>query len=342
MNHKIIASLPKIELHLHLDCSLSFDVVKQLRPDISEMEYKQNFTAPEKCSGLADILKHASSGIELMQTNEQLREVVKGLFIQLKKENVIYAEIRFAPLLHLDKGLSAEDVVEIVADSVKENSHSTGIKCGIILCTLRHYDEMKSFQTIKLVERYMKNTKIVGFGIAADEAGFPIDSHKKAFDYAIKRDIPRTAHAGEASGAESVWETLEHFKPQRIGHGVRSIEDEKLIEFLVKNEIHLEICPTCNIQTDIYKEYSDHPIDFLFKSGVSLGINTDGRSLVNVTLTDEYKKLATTFCWEAEHFYKCNVNALSHAFISNSEKEKLEQILRSNYNTNDVNNKIIK
>ncbi|GAI99642.1 unnamed protein product, partial [marine sediment metagenome] len=192
-------------------------------------------------------------------------------------------------------------------------------------------------QTIKLVERYIKNTKVVGFDIAADEAGFPIDLHKKAFKYAIKRDIPRTAHAGEARGAESVWETLEHFKPQRIGHGVRSVEDKELIEFLVKNEIHLEICPTCNIQTDIYKEYSDHPVDFLFKSGVSLGINTDGRSLVNVTLTDEYKKLATTFGWEAEHFYKCNVNALSHAFISNSEKEKLEQILKSNYNTGDVN-----
>lgn len=337
MNHKIIASLPKIELHLHLDCSLSFDVVKQLHPGISEMEYKQNFIAPEKCTGLSAILKYASSGIKLMQTGEQLREVVKGLFVQLKRENVIYAEIRFAPLLHLDKGLSAEDVVEIVTESVKENSHLTGIKCGIILCTLRHYNEVKSLQTIKLVERYIKNTKIVGFDIAGDEAGFPIDSHKKAFEYAIKRDIPRTAHAGEASGAESVWETLVYFKPQRIGHGVRSTEDEKLIEFLVKNEIHLEICPTCNIQTDIYKEYSNHPIDFLYKSGVSLGINTDGRSLVNVTLTDEYKKLATTFGWEAEHFYKCNVNALSHAFISNSEKEKLGQILKSNYNTNDVN-----
>jgi len=87
----------------------------------------------------------------------------------------------------------------------------------------------------------------------------------------------------------------------------------------------------------MYREYSDHPIDFLFKSGVSVGINTDGRSLVNVTLTDEYKKLATIFGWEAEQFYQCNVNALSHAFISNSEKEKLGQILKSNYHTNDVN-----
>jgi len=337
MNHKIIASLPKIELHLHLDCSLSFDVVKQLRPGVSEMEYKQNFIAPDKCINLAEILKYTSSGIKLMQTGEQLRKVVKSLFVQLKRENVIYAEIRFAPLLHLYKGLSAEDVVEIVIESVKENSYSTGIKCGIILCTLRHYDEMRSLQTIKLVEKYIKNTEIVGFDIAADEAGFPIDSHKKAFEYAIKKDIPRTAHAGEARGPESVWETLLHFKPQRIGHGVRSAEDEKLVEFLVKNEMHLELCPTSNIKTDIYEKYSDHPIDFLFKSGVSVGINTDGRSLINVTLTDEYKKLATTFGWKAEHFYKCNVNSLSHAFISNSEKEKLGRILKSNYNIEDVN-----
>ena len=160
MNHKMIASLPKIELHLHLDCSLSFDVVKQLRPEISEVEYKHNFIVPEKCTCLADFIKYSSSGIELMQTDEQLKKVVKDLFVQLKRENVTYAEIRFAPLLHLEKGLSAEEVVEIVADRVKENCDSTGIKCGIILCTLRHYDEAKSFQTVKLVERYIKNTKI--------------------------------------------------------------------------------------------------------------------------------------------------------------------------------------
>jgi len=287
MDRKIIASLPKIELHLHLDCSQSFDVAKQLRPDISEMEYKQNFIAPEKCKDLADCLKCASSGIELMQTEEALREVVKDLFVQLQRESVIYAELRFAPLLHLEKGLLPEEVVEIVAESVKESIHSTGIKAGIILCTLRHFDEEQSLQTIRLVERYIKHTNVVGFDIASDEAGYPIDCHKKAFEHAIKKDIPRTAHAGEAKGADSVWETLKYFKPQRIGHGVRSIEDEQLIDFLVKNKIHLEICPTSNIMTDVFEKYSDHPIDFLYDSGVSVGVNSDARSLINVSLTDD-------------------------------------------------------
>lgn len=338
IDRKIITSLPKIELHLHLDCSLSPDVVKQLRPYIAEKEYNKNFIAPKKCTDLADFLKCTSSGIELMQTEEELREVVKDLFVQLKRENVIYAEIRFAPLQHLGKGLSPEEVVEIVADSVYANINSTGIKAGIILCTLRHYNEDQSFQTIKLVERYIKHTNVVGFDIAADEAGHPIDAHKKAFEYAIKKDIPRTAHAGEAKGAESVWETLRYFNPQRIGHGVRSIEDEELIEFLVKNEIHLEICPTCNIQTDVFKEYSDHPIDFLFNSGVSVGVNTDARSLVNVSLTDEYIKLANAFGWEAEHFYTCNINSLSYAFISKNEKDELGQVLLSKYSKYFVKN----
>ena len=98
---------------------------------------------------------------------------------------------------------------------------------GIILCTLRHYSKAQSMQTVQLVDKYIQTTAVAGFDIAADEAGFSIDAHKKAFEYAIEKNIPRTAHAGEAKGADSVWETLEFFKPQRIGHGVRSIEDKR-------------------------------------------------------------------------------------------------------------------
>ncbi len=331
MNYKSLLSIPKIELHLHLDCSLSPDAVKRLRPQFTDEKYIKKFIAPEKCTDLADFLKCSSSGIDLMQTEEELIEVVKDLFAQLKRDNVIYAELRFAPFQHLKKGLLPETVVEIIAGSVSDNSRSTGIKAGVILCTLRHYNDELSYRTIRLVETYMAHTCVVGFDIAADEAGYPIDAHKMAFEYAIKKDIPRTAHAGEAKGAESVWEIIKYFKPGRIGHGVRSIEDEELIEFLVQHQIHLEICPTCNIQTDVFNEYADHPIDFLYNAGVSVGINTDARSLVNVTLTDEYFKLANTFGWSADQFYRCNINSLTNSFISKNEKDDLAQVLPSNY-----------
>jgi adenosine deaminase len=330
---QIIKQLPKIELHLHLDCSLSFNVVNQLRPGITDIEYRDKFIAPEKCYNLAEFLKCAQSGIDLMQTEDELIAVVKDLFIQLKKENVIYAEIRFAPLLHLNKGLSPEKVVEIVADEVKNSSKSKGIEAGLILCTLRHFSEKQSLRTIELVGKFIKDDVVVGFDLAADEAGYTIDNQIKAFKYAIKKDIPRTAHAGEAKGAESVWETLKNFKPQRIGHGVRSLENPQLIDFLVGNQIHLEVCPTCNIQTNVFNEFSDHPIDKLYKSGVSLSINTDARSLVNINLTDEYFKLMNTFGWEIKDFLRCNLNTISKAFISEDKKDTLRIKVVEGYKT---------
>ena len=328
---KSLEKLPKVELHLHLDCSLSFDVVSKICPDISANEYKSEFIGPQKCSNLNEILKYVTNQVNLMQTEKNLRLVVKDLFDQLQRENVIYAEIRFAPLLHLENGLKSEEVVEIVADELTDCTYVTGIKASIILCTLRHFSEKESLQTVKLVKRFIDNSPVAGFDIAADEGSYPIDANKEAFLYAIKHDLPRTAHAGEAKGSESIWETINNFKPSRIGHGVRSIEDPELVEFLKANDIHLEICPTCNIQTNIFNQYKNHPINFLYNSGVSLGVNTDGRTLANVSLSEEYKNLINTFNWGLEHLMKCNLNAISKAFLSESEKEHLSKKIIAGY-----------
>jgi adenosine deaminase len=331
IDFKTLLRLPKVELHLHLDCSLSFDVVSKLRPEITREGYNRDFIAPPKCDNLADFLKRASSGIELMQTEYELESVVEDLFDQLKKENVILAEIRFAPLLHYEKGLTAESVVEIVTNRIKQCSEKFGIRAGIILCTLRHFNEFQSIQTVKLVEKYLWNLPIIGFDLAADEAGFPIDAHRKAFQYAIDRGIPRTAHAGEANGAQSIRETLNNFNPSRIGHGVRCIEDEELVDEIVNNDIHLEICPTCNIQTDVFNSIEDHPVDYLHKRGVSVGINTDARTLVNISLTEEYQKLINTFNWGLEELKQCNLNSIVHSFLNNIDKKKLSSYIEKSY-----------
>lgn len=331
IDYKTLLRLPKVELHLHLDCSLSYNIVSKLRPKITIENYNHNFIAPPKCKNLADFLKRASSGIALMQTKNELELVVEDLFEQLKNENVILAEIRFAPLLHCEKGLTAESVVEIVANHIKQCSEKLDIKAGIILCTLRHFNESESLQTVKLVEKYLSNSLVVGFDLAADEAGFPIDAHRKAFQCAIDRGIPRTAHTGEAKGAESIWETLKFFNPSRIGHGVRCIEDEELVDEIVNKNIHLEICPTCNIQTDVFNSIEEHPIDYLFKKGVSLSINTDARTLTNVSLTEEYQKLINIFNWGLEETRQCNLNAINHSFLNNIDKKKLSAQIEKSY-----------
>lgn len=314
--------LPKVELHLHLDCSLSYDVVKLINPAISYQTYKESFIAPPKCNDLADFLTRAINGINLMQTQEELRLVTLDLFQQLKADHVIYAEIRFAPLLHTAKGLTPVEVVRTVNEAATEGIAATGVEAGIILCTLRHFTEAQSMETVQLVAQF-KGTNIVGFDIAADEAGFPIDNHIKAFDFAKEKGLHITAHAGEAKGAESVWETLKHFHPSRIGHGVRSVEDPDLLAFLKEAGVHLEVCPTSNVQTNVINQIQDHPVDKLYHSGVSMSINTDARTISDTNLAKEYHVLQETFSWTTAHFLECNLEAITHAFITDKKKEKL-------------------
>ena len=292
--------------------------------------YDRAFIAPAKCLNLPDLLTRASQGIALMQTEHQLRLVTHDLIRQLARENVLYAEIRFAPLLHLENGLTPEEVVEIVDAAAAEASATVDMEVGLILCTLRHFTMEQSVQTVKLVQRFL-DRRVVGFDIAGDEAGFPIDAHLPAFHHAIAERIPRTAHAGEARGAASVWETLKNFQPTRIGHGVRSIEDPLLVEHLRERRVHLELCPACNVQTDIYPAYADHPVSRLFSSGVSLGINTDGRTITDVTLSQEYESLQKVFGWGMEEFHTCNVNALHASFASESVKKQLKRRLNDGY-----------
>ncbi|WP_434021429.1 adenosine deaminase [Lutimonas sp.] len=327
MNYK---NHPKIELHLHLDCSLSYEVAQQLNPSISEKEYQDSFIAPDKCLDLSDYISRAVKGIELMQTKQQLRWVTLDLFQQLKKDNVIYAEIRFAPLLHTAGGLRPEEVVSVVNKAVAEGIAEYEIDAGIILCTLRNYSQAQGMETVQLVKKF-KGTHVVGFDIASDEANFPIDEHIKAFQFAKEHGINCTAHAGEAKGAESVVETLENFQPVRIGHGVRSIEDPDLLKTLKQKKIHLEVCPTSNIQVDVFDTIQDHSVDKLYKAGISVGINTDARAISNVTLTQEYQLLQEVFGWKSKDFKKCNLEAIEHSFASEEMKEKLRLEIERGY-----------
>lgn len=325
-----VAGLPKVELHHHFDCSLSYEVVKKLDPTVSYEDYRRDFVAPAKCTDLADYITRSIKSVNLMQTEEQLRLVTLDVFRQLQRDHVVYAELRFAPFQHLQRGLTPQQVVRIVNDAVSEGMQETGIEGGVILCTLRHYSAEQSMETVKLAEQF-KGTHIVGFDIAADEAGFPITNHVAAFQYAHQHGIPCTAHAGEAKGAASVWETLEHFKPSRIGHGVRSTEDDSLMNYLKKHDIHLEVCVTSNIQTAIYEQVQDHTVNKIFESGVSMSINTDARTISDVSLTSEYALLEKVFQWRRERFLQCNLEAIDHAFTNEATKEKIRRLLVAAY-----------
>ena len=325
------AAFPKIELHLHLDCSLSYAVVSRMDPSVTLQEYQQEFNGPSsRFTNLEEFFKRAPKGTALMQTEQQIRLVTFDVFEQLRQDNILYAELLLVPFMHTSQGLSVENVVEILNDAVAKVSSATGIEARIILSTLRHYSTQQSLATVKLVERF-KGTHVAGVDLGAYEAGFPIYAHIPAFQYAAQQGIPRAVHAGEARGAESVWETLHHLRPSRVGHGVRSIEDPALVEHLRKERIHLELCPTSNVQINLYESYAHHPINTFYEAGVSLGVNTDTRMIANITLTQEYEKLHKVFGWDKRHFLQCNLNALAAAFLSENVKRRLEKQVRAGY-----------
>ena len=323
--------IPKVELHLHLDCSLSFDVVNRINPLIEIDEYKSSFQAKPNSSSLNDYINCADRAIELMQTRENLELVVEDLFKQLKKENVIYAEIRFAPLLHCSQNLDENKVVEIICNKAKIESEKNDINYGLILCTLRHYSKKQSLKTVRLVNQY-KNNGVVGFDIAADEAGYPLDNHIEAFNYAKSNGLNITAHAGEAKGPESIWESIKKLHTKRIGHGVRCVEDLELVSYLRENDYHLEISLTSNIKTRTYKTFEEHPLNKIYNSSISISLNTDGRTISNTDLSLEYKIAEEKFGWTIDKIKKCNLEAIKHSFTSSSNKSKLiEKIINFNY-----------
>lgn len=315
--------LPKVELHLHLDCSLSYQIVSKLAPSVSREEYEREYIAPARCANLADFLTRAPKGFQLMQTEEALRLVTEDVVQQLVDDGVIYAEIRFAPLLHTERGLRPERVVSVVEHTVERLTRETGLQAGVILCTLRHFSQVQSMLTARLVQEF-RGSRVVALDIAADEAGFPLDAHIEAYRYARDQGLFRTAHAGEALGPDSVWETLRVLEPQRIGHGTRSIEDPQLVEHLRRERIHLELCPSANVQIiPSIGSMEEHPIDRFYRAGVSLNVNTDSRMLTPTTMTKEYQALNRVFQWGEPEFLHTNLMGLEAAFADNELKQEL-------------------
>jgi adenosine deaminase len=284
-------TLPKVELHLHLDCSLDFEGVRRLRPAITVEEYRRDFVLPSHCPNLAAFLVQVPNALRLLQTRDALGVLVENVFEQLERDRVIYAELRFAPLLHTAHGLSPEQVVDTVDAAVDDMVDRTGIDARIILWTLRHFTEEQSLATVALVRRF-RDRRVAALDLAGDEAGFPLQPHVAAFRAAHDWGLQTTAHAGEACGPTSVWETLRELQPARIGHGIRSIEDPALIDHLRRVGLHLEICPSSNIQlVESVTCWADHPIDALWRHGVSLSVSTDIRAFINTTLTREYTSI---------------------------------------------------
>ena len=318
--------LPKVELHLHLDGSIRLKTASELTGKNIE-EVKKLMIAKEKCLDLNEYLTKFNLANEIMQTKDNLTRIAQELVLDLKDDNVIYAEVRFAPLLHTKKGLSKEEVVEAVLEGLKDND----LKVNLILCMMRHFSFEDNLKTIELASKYL-DKGVIAVDLAGAEAKYPTANFERLFQIAKDKNIPFTIHAGEADGKDSILSAIS-FKTKRIGHGVRCIEDNEVLNLIKENNITLEVCPTSNIQTNIFENYYDHPIKKLYDMHILVTVNVDNMTVSNINLTQEYEKLVQNFNFTLKDLKKMNINAINVAFLSDELKEKYRKII--NFKTNE-------
>lgn len=314
--------IPKIELHCHLDGSVRIDTASEiLKKDEEALEYEM--IASSKCENLNDYLTKFDIPVEIMQTKYALEKVAYNLSVDMVNDGVIYAEIRFAPLKHIKQGLSIYDVIE----SVFRGLNRTDLKTNVILCMMRGDSLENNMRVIDLAHHYLNNG-VCAVDLAGAESIYKTEDYRELFEYAKERNVPFTIHAGEADGVDSIKSALS-FGTTRIGHGIRIVEDDKLIREVIEKDILLEICPTSNIQTCVIDNYKNHPIKKLYEMNVPISINTDNRTVSNTTLCREYQLLHDNLGFMEKDFLKINRIAIEHAFLSNEEKIKLLNKLNS-------------
>ncbi|WP_235736608.1 adenosine deaminase [Nocardioides alcanivorans] len=312
-----------VELHLHLDISISFDVATRLEPGLTRTDYELDFRGPARCGDLAEFLQTTSRQVALLQSADALRLHTEDLVRRIAAEGVVYAELRFAPLLHTAAGMAPEAAVETVVETAARASAGAGIDTTLILCSLRHFSEAESLRTADLAVRFADHA--VAFDLAGDEGGFSLSDHLPAFRRVIDAGVPYTVHAGEGAGPESVTEVLDLLAPKRLGHGVRAVEDPALVERIIRDQVHLETCPSCNVQLGLYPSMAQHPVDQLYRAGASISVSTDSRTSTVTTMPEEFAALGESFGWTPADRDRVSLMAIDAAFASPEVKQRVRR-----------------
>ncbi len=314
-----------IDLHLHLDGSLSHSSVKELCrlqglsvPD--DLFIKKNTSVGEGCKDLNEYLTKFDFPLSLLQTKEALSLAFYNLAQELLSDGLIYAEIRFAPQLHLQKGLTQDKVIAAALEGVKKSS----LCCSLILCTMRgNNNREENLQTVYLAKEFL-NAGVCAVDLAGAEGIFPTQSFKEIFDLAKKLNVPFTIHAGEAKGPSSITTALD-FGAKRIGHGVRCIEDISLMKRLEKEGIFLELCPTSNINTGIFKSLEDYPVKLLLNNNIRVTVNCDNMTVSDTNVKKEFIKLYKLNLLSCNDIKTVLCNSADAAFASAQTKKLLKE-----------------
>lgn len=337
MTQAVLKELAKAELHCHLDGSLSLPAIRKLAnmADIilpsSDKELRKYVIAPAQTESLVDYLKTFEFIRPLLQTKEALRFAAYDVARQAALENVIYIEIRFAPELSMDKGLTASDTVLAVLEGLADAQKEFNIVARALVCGMRQSSHKTTKDIIKhIVDLAPKG--LVGFDFAGDEFSYPTDSLVDLIQEVKRSGYPMTLHAGECSCAKHIADSL-NLGIKRMGHVTALTGQRDLIKRFVEEDAVAEMCLTSNLQTKAASSIQSFPYQELYDAGGKITINTDNRTVSDTNLTKEYSLFVTYFGTKIEDFLVFNQNAVKASFTSDSEKDTLLHKLQENYDS---------
>jgi adenosine deaminase len=363
----LVLRAPKVLLHDHLDGGLRPRTVVEIAgatgyddlPTTDVEELDQWFRASADSGSLVRYLETFAHTVGVMQTQDALVRVARECAQDLAADGVVYAEVRYAPEQHLEVGLSLPEVVEAVQEGFAQGADlaaaaGTPIRVGTLLTAMRH--AANGLEIARLAVRY-RDEGVVGFDIAGAEAGFPPTRHLDAFEYLRRENAHFTIHAGEGFGLPSIWEAIQWCGADRLGHGVRIVDDlrvgarpygtdpetdaaaplddvrlGRLAAYVRDTRIPLEMCPSSNVQTGAAASIATHPINLLKRLRFRVTVNTDNRLMSGTSMSREMQLLVDEVGWTADDLRWVTVNAMKSAFLPFDERLALiEDVIKPGY-----------
>ena len=347
-----IRRAPKVLLHDHLDgglrpatiVALAAEVGYGLLPTTDPAELAAWMTRGADRKDLVLYLQTFAHTVGVMQTVDGLARAARECAEDLAADGVVYAEVRFAPELHLERGLSLDQVVEAVVGGFADGSAGRGITVRTLVTAMR--TAARSLEIAELAVRW-RGRGVVGFDIAGAEAGYPPTRHLDAFEHVRRENFHLTIHAGEAFGLPSIWEAVQLCGAERLGHGVRIVDDiarpsepdrsptlGRLAALVRDKRVPLELCPTSNVHSGAAASIADHPIGLLADLRFRVTLNTDNRLMSNTSMSQEMAQLVDAFGWGWDRLEWVTVNGMKSAFLPFDERLALiDGVIKPGYAT---------
>ena len=327
-------NLPKIDLHLHLDGSIlpetAWELVQEQGKEVPAKDldsFVPLIMVPKDCKDVNECLERFEIPVKILQDKASLTRVTRELIEWLVKEGVVYAEIRFAPQLHTQKGLTQRDAIDAVLvgreAGLKEHPE---IGIGIILCAMSIGSETlnmeENLETVRLTKEYL-GKGVVALDLAGAEGIVPLSNFAPIFDLARELELPFTCHAGDSQGPETVEDAL-NFGAKRLGHGHHVFEDPDLCQRAMKEGATFEICPTSNVCCQSTMSYGDHYVKRMYDLGMRVTINTDNMTLFDLTLDKEYDHCINDMGFSEEDIVQMLLYSAEAAFLDVAQKDALK------------------